>query len=206
MTTNPVAIVQQENARLQTENKRLQHELRELHEFVNALSDIARATRNAVTDAELMPLMEGIFSRALSLLNAPDGSLMLLDDQSNQLEFILVRGALSQSLKGHRIPANEGVAGWVIKNAEPTLVRDARRDPRFSDTIDEKFAFRTQSIAAAPLIGDRRVFGVIEALNQPGDQPFTEAELALLNLFCRFAGEALADIERQSAAMAESAP
>jgi len=109
-----------------------------------------------------MPLMEGIFSRALSLLNAPDGSLMLLDEQNNQLEFILVRGALSQSLKGHRIPANEGVAGWVVQNAEPTLVRDARRDPRFSDSID-KFAFRTQSIAAAPLIGDRRVFGVIEA-------------------------------------------
>jgi GAF domain-containing protein len=202
MTMNPVAVVQQENARLQAENKRLQHELRELHEFVNALSDIARTTRHAVTDAELMPLMEGIFSHALSLLNAPDGSLMLLDDQSNQLEFILVRGALSQSLKNHRIPANEGIAGWVVKHAEPALVRDARRDPRFSDSIDEKFAFRTQSIAAAPLIGDRRVFGVIEALNQPGDQPFTDNELALLNLFCRFAGEALADIERQSAMQA----
>jgi GAF domain-containing protein len=202
MSMNPVAIVQQENARLQAENKRLQQELRELHEFVNALSEVARSTRQAVSDSELMPLMEGIFSRALSLLNAPDGSLMLLDEQNNQLEFILVRGALSQSLKGHRIPANEGVAGWVVQNAEPTLVRDARRDPRFSDSIDEKFAFRTQSIAAAPLIGDRRVFGVIEALNQPGDQPFTENELGLLNLFCRFAGEALADIERQSAIQA----
>jgi GAF domain-containing protein len=202
MTMNPVAIVQQENVRLQAENKRLQHELRELHEFVSGLNDIARATRQPLTDAELIPLMEGIFTRALSLLNAPDGSLMLLDDQTDQLEFILVRGALSQTLKGHRISASEGIAGWVVKNAEPTLVRDARRDPRFSDSIDEKFAFRTQSIAAAPLIGDQRVFGVIEALNQPGDQPFTDNELALLNLFCRFAGEALADIERQSALQA----
>jgi len=58
MSMNPVAIVQQENARLQAENKRLQQELRELHEFVNALSDVARSTRQAVSDSELMPLME----------------------------------------------------------------------------------------------------------------------------------------------------
>jgi GAF domain-containing protein len=83
-----------------------------------------------------------------------------------------------------------------MQNAEPTLVRDVRRDPRFSHMIDDQFTFRTQSIAAAPLIGDRKVYGLIEALNQPGDEPFSEDDLALMGLLCRFAGEALADVER----------
>ncbi|MBC6937746.1 MAG: GAF domain-containing protein [Chloroflexi bacterium] len=196
MVTNPVAIMRRENARLQAENEQLQEELRNLREFVQILNDLTRATRSITSDAELLPLLDDIFTRALNLLNAPDGSLMLLDDETDEMVFVLVRGVLAANLRGYRIPAGEGIAGWVIKNAQPTLVRDVRRDPRFSYTIDEQFTFHTQSIAAAPLIGDRRVYGVIEVLNKPGDEPFDDSDLALLGLLCRFAGEALADIER----------
>lgn len=196
MAMNPMAVMRRENARLQSENERLQEELRNLREFVQILNDLTLAEKNFTSDAELLPLLEQIFLKAMNLLNAPDGSLLLLDDETNELVFVLVKGSLAANLKGYRIPADEGVAGWVIKNAEPTLVRDVRRDTRFTGMIDDQFTFRTQSIAAAPLIGDRTVYGLIEALNQPGDEPFSESDLALLGLLCRFAGEALADIER----------
>lgn len=196
MVTNPVAIMRRENARLQAENERLEEELRNLRDFVQILNDLAVATKNVTSDDELLPLLDHIFTKALKLLNAPDGSLMLLDDESNELVFVLVRGALAANLKGYRIPASEGIAGWVIQNADAALVRDVRRDPRFSHTVDEQFTFHTQSIVAAPLMGDRRVYGVIEALNKPGDEPFSDSDLALLGLLCRFAGEVLADIER----------
>jgi GAF domain-containing protein len=196
MVTNPMAVMRRENARLQEENERLQLELRNLREFVQILNDLTLKTRSLGSDQELLPLLETIFQKAMSLVNAPDGSLMLLDDETNELAFVVVKGSLAANLIGYRIPADEGIAGWVVKNAEPTLVRDVRRDARFSHNIDDQFTFRTQSIAAAPLIGDRKVYGVIETLNQPGDEPFSENDLALLGLLCRFAGEALADIER----------
>jgi GAF domain-containing protein len=196
MVTNPMGVLQRENARLKEENDALNKELQNLREFVEILNGMNTATREVTSDQELFKLLESIFRKALNLLNAPDGSLMLLDDETNELAFVMVQGTLAQNLIGYRIPANEGIAGWVIANAQPTLVRDARRDPRFSETIDEQFTFRTQSILAAPLVGDRRVYGVIEALNQPGDDPFDDADMALLGLLCRFAGEALADIER----------
>lgn len=196
MVTNPIGVLQRENARLQEENDALRKELHNLREFVAILNELTVATRELQSDKELFKLLENIFKKALNLLNAPDGSLLLLDDETNELAFVLVQGTLATHLVGYRIPADEGIAGWVIRHAQPTLVRDARRDPRFSETIDEQFTFRTQSILAAPLIGDRKVYGVIEALNQPGDAPFSEADMALLGLLCRFAGEALADIER----------
>jgi GAF domain-containing protein len=196
MVTNPMGVLQRENARLHEENEGLRKELNNLKEFVQTLSDLTLAANDIQSDKELFRLLESIFRKALNLLNAPDGSLMLLDDETNELAFVLVQGSLAAHLIGYRIPADEGIAGWVIDNAQPTLVRDARRDPRFSQTIDEQFTFRTQSILAAPLIGDRKVYGVIEALNQPGDDPFSESDMALLGLLCRFAGEALADIER----------
>lgn len=196
MVTNPMAVLRRENTRLQAENEHLQEELRNLREFVRALNDLSLSAKRFSSDNELLPLLEQIFVKALNLLNAPDGSLLLWDEEENMLEFVLVRGTLAANLQGYRIPAGEGIAGWVMQNAEPTLVRDVRRDPRFSHMVDEQFTFRTQSIAAAPLIGDRKVYGLIEALNQPGDEPFSEHDLALMGLLCRFAGEALADIER----------
>ena len=197
MVMNPVAVVQRENARLQVENEHLQTELNSLREFVQVLNDLAERAKVATNDEALMPMLEATFWKALGLLNAPDGSLLLLDEDTQELVFVLVRGALAGDLKGYRVSALEGVAGWVIKNQEATLVRDVRRDPRFSEAVDAAFKFRTQSIAAAPLIGDGKVYGLIEALNQPGDQPFSDSDLGLLRLLCRFAGEMLAEIERR---------
>ena len=133
----------------------------------------------------------------MNLLDAPDGSLLLLDHESDELVFAIVHGTLGADLEDYRIPADEGIAGWVVQNAEAALVRDVRSDRRFFQDIDEKFRFQTLSVAAAPLFGDGRVIGVIEALNKPGDTPFSETDMTLLKLLCRFAGEALAHFERE---------
>lgn len=198
MSTNPVAFLQTENVRLKEDNDELRDEVQTYREFIDILSDLSRPA-DIESDEELLPMIKGIFNKALHLLDAPDGSLCLYDEDTDELVFMVVHGALSEQLTGYRIAAGEGIAGWVFKNAEPALVRDVRRDNRFSHLIDDEFKFKTQSIAAAPLIGNRKVFGIIEALNQPGDVPFSDSDLALLNLLCRVAGERLADIEREGA-------
>jgi GAF domain-containing protein len=193
MVTNTFAVLQRENSRLQAENHHLRHELHTLREFVETLNALMERARNASDDA-LMPLLRETFFKALELLKAPEGSLLLLDDQTNELKFVLVKGALAERLLGYRIPADEGIAGWVVSHAQPTLVRDVRRHERFSDNIDDAFKLRTQSIAAAPIIGGGRVLGVLEALNQPTDEPFSDTDLTLLSLLCRFTGEILLSI------------
>jgi GAF domain-containing protein len=196
MAFSSTSFIQQENARLKVDNETLQAELRALREFVRILNDLAESSSKFQSDSELLPLLNDILKKALNLLNAPDGSLLLLDEEQNELVFVIVHGAIAADLSGFRIPANQGIAGWVVQNGSSCLVRDVKRDARFSHMVDEEFKFRTQSITAAPIIGDGKVYGLIEALNQPGDEPFSENDLALLRLLCRAAGEALADIER----------
>ena len=192
--------IQHENARLTAENKALQNEIRNLRDFVTVLEDFYSAGERFRDDSELLPFLGKVLVQALNLVNAPDGSLLLLDDETNELVFVIVHGELSENLSGYRISAEDGIAGWVVKNRRPTLVRDVRRDIRFSAKVDDAFKFRTQSIAAVPLIGNQKVYGIIEALNQPGDDPFSEEDLALLKLVCRAAGEALADIDARKPA------
>ena len=196
MVTNTIGVLQRENARLQVENHDLHENMNQLNGFVEVLNVLTSAEERITSDAALLPLLRTAFFMALDLINAPEGSLLLLDEETNELKFILVKGALAENLLNYRIPANEGIAGWVIQNEQAALVRDVRHDSRFSDNIDEEFKFRTQSIAAVPIIGDTKMFGVLEALNQPVDKPFSDQDVKLLNLICRFVGEMLINVER----------
>ena len=199
MTMNPRTAIQSENKRLKTENIQLRNEVRRLRRFVGVLSDLSdiQDRDRSQGDGNVLALLDGVLRQALNLLDAPDGSLLLLDHESDELVFAIVHGTLGADLEDYRIPADEGIAGWVVQNAEAALVRDVRSDRRFFQDIDEKFRFQTLSVAAAPLFGDGRVIGVIEALNKPGDTPFSETDMTLLKLLCRFAGEALAHFERE---------
>ncbi|MGJ3239472.1 MAG: GAF domain-containing protein [Anaerolineae bacterium] len=197
---NPNAYRVQEIQRLNSENASLRTELEGLRKFVQALDDLYSATDDFKDDSELFGFLGDTLTQAMRLLNAPDGTLVLVDDETDELVFVIVRGALSDQLTDHRMPRSEGIAGWVVRNAKPALVRDARLDPRFSTGVDERFSFKTQSIAAAPLIGDGKVYGLVELLNQPGDDPFSGSDMGILKLFCRAAGDALAKIDKMSAA------
>jgi GAF domain-containing protein len=198
MVTNTTAVLQRENARLQSESQALNKELTQLRDFVEILKGLTSASEQMTGDEALFPLLHRAFQSAMDLLNAPDGSLLLLDEETDELKFMLVKGTLAEHLLNYRIPLGEGIAGWVIQQRSPALVRDVRHDSRFSYTIDEEFKFRTQSIAAAPVIGGGKILGVMEALNQPVDVPFSDLDLTLMNLICRFMGELLIDIDSRS--------
>lgn len=193
---NPNAFRAQEMQRLKQDNEKLLEEVKGLRKFVQALDSLYSSADNFTDDSELFGFLRETLTNAMKLLNAPDGTLALVDDETNELVFVIVNGALSEELTDHRIPKTEGVAGWVVRNAKPTLVRDVRLDQRFYTGVDDRFSFKTQSIAAAPLIGDGKVYGLVEVLNQPGDEPFSANDMGVLKLFCRATGDALAKIDK----------
>lgn len=196
-------LLQRENTRLLESNRVLQNEVNNLRDFVRALSDLYETADHFQDDSQLYPLLNRILKQALHLCNAPDGSLALYDEDSHELVFIIVQGKLSEQMLNYRMPADEGIVGWVMQHREAALVRNVNTDPRFSRRADQQFTFSTQSILAVPLVGDGKVFGVVELLNQPGAAPFSDADLALVNLLCRAAGEVLAFVDRLAEKPAE---
>jgi sigma-B regulation protein RsbU (phosphoserine phosphatase) len=198
MASDHTKVLQNEVNRLREENAALRGELRDLQRFVQALQFLSEAAEKYKTNEDLLRLLSDIVLQTLDLLSAPDGSLLLVDSDTGELEFVIVHGSARDSLTGQRLQPNEGIAGWVAAHGQPYIVRDTRTDARFSQRMDDTVSFRTQSIAAAPLLGQGRVLGVVEVLNQAGDEPFDDLDQALLTLFCRSAGEALAEIEAMS--------
>jgi GAF domain-containing protein len=192
MSTDMLRSVQQENQRLQEENRRLREEVYSLRHYVEAASTLVGAIDSLDPGDEIVPLLDRALYIALTVIDAKDGSLMVLDEETGELVFVLAHGDVEQGkLIGVRLPPGEGIAGWVAKQGKPAIVNDARRDPRFLPIIDEVFDFVTESILAAPIACRGRMLGVIEVLNKHSGQAFSPGDQVLLQLLCRFAGEIL---------------
>lgn len=199
MSSETMAFLQRETVRLKEENERLRNEVQSLQQYVDAIQALIDAVEAWKPHGEVMPLLERILYNALNVLDSNDGSLLVLDDETGELVFVLVHGDVEESaLLGYRIPAGKGIAGWVAKNAKPTIVNNPSKDPRFLPSIDQAYDFKTESLLAAPILGGGRVMGVIEVLNKHSGEEYTATDQNLLVLLCHFAGEVLHKLVAES--------
>jgi sigma-B regulation protein RsbU (phosphoserine phosphatase) len=181
---------------IQQENTRLREEVTRLRDYVSNLQSLHRAARQLLSEKDIMTLLDKTLYYALTVLDAGDGALLLIDEETDELVFVLVQGSVREMLPGYRIPCYEGIAGWVAEHREPVIVNNVRIDPRFSPQVDESFGFETRNLVCVPLIARDKVLGVIEVLNKAGGQDFAEADVDLLSLLAVIAAIALDDLAR----------
>jgi GAF domain-containing protein len=192
--------LQQENKRLQEENESLREENLALRGYMNALERLHWATRQIISEENLFDLLDKILHNAMNVIKAEDGSLLLLDEETGELVFVLVHGDIKNELRGYRIPRDVGIAGWVASHNEPLIVNNPAQDARFSSQIDTIFNFSTSSVVCVPLSNRGKMIGVIELLNKRNNEQFTEADVNLLSILSQVAASALVEMETQSRA------
>jgi sigma-B regulation protein RsbU (phosphoserine phosphatase) len=179
---------------IQQENSRLKEEVARLRDYVSNLQSLHRAARHLLSEKDIMTLLDKTLYYALTVLDAHDGALLLRDEDTNELVFVLVQGQVRETLPGYRIPYREGIAGWVAEHREPVIVNNVHSDPRFSPRVDQAFSFETRKLVCVPLIARDKVLGVIEVLNKSGGQDFAEADVDLLSLLAVISAIALDDL------------
>lgn len=190
----------QELARIGEENRVLRTEMAALRRFLRSLQDLADITFGGNARMDIMDLLDKILHDCLEAVDAKDGSLLVVDQDTSELVFVLSMGDLPhEKLDGVRLQPGQGIAGWVATHAEPAIVDNPHNDQRFYEKLDNTLKFHTNSILAAPIIGAGEVLGVIEILNKDLGKTFTANDLSLLMLVCRFAGELLHNLEEWAA-------
>jgi GAF domain-containing protein len=137
------------------------------------------------------PLLQAIVEVAAAILGARASSIMLLDEQAEQLVFEAVTGEGEDELVGQRIPAGTGIAGWVAQSRQPLVVEDVTQDPRFDVEAAKRTGYVPQGLMAVPLIHEDAVLGVLNVLDRPQRSRFSLAEMDLLELFAAQAAVAL---------------
>jgi putative methionine-R-sulfoxide reductase with GAF domain len=122
-----------------------------------------------------------LMSTIRDLFGVEAGTLYRFDRETEQLVFEVVLGPHQEKLYQRRLSIDRGIAGWVVRNSEPLLIPDVRRDPRFEGKFDDQSGFKTRSILCVPMIAMGQVRGVIQLINKlNGD--FNERDLLLLRI------------------------
>jgi Nif-specific regulatory protein len=141
----------------------------------------ASAVMNASLDMEAV--LDAIARSAAEVLGAEASSVLLLDETGRKLVFKAAAGSSAAELKGMAFEAELGIAGGVASSGRAELVEDVRHHPRFYPGIDEKLAFTTRGLMAAPLQYRGRVLGVVEVVNPRAGRRFGPRDLELLQVF-----------------------
>lgn len=150
------------------------------------LSSLLEAGKAMNSVLELSDVLDVILGGALELLEAEDGSIMLLEPNG---ELVAVCSYGNERAKGARAKVGEGIAGRVAQDREPLLLIggvDADEFPAHERERD------VPSAMCYPLINRGTLLGVLN-VNSTAERLFSEYDLRALGLFAEHAASAIAN-------------
>ena len=156
-------------------------------------SDLRAAVAAGVVGSEdsFRALLAAIVEVARSIFGAKASSILLLDEETEELVFEAVVGEGEDTLLGTRFPVGKGIAGWVLATQTPLVIEDVAQDPRFAKDVAEDTGYVPSGLMAAPLLHEERALGVLSVLDRPEQSLFSLKEMELLGLFANQASIAV---------------
>jgi diguanylate cyclase (GGDEF)-like protein len=161
----------------------------DLYRKLDRFAAIAELTKAITPIRSYEALLQSILDKSAELLKAEQGSLMLLDQETDALLLEAKKGVISGMTDKMRIPRGVGIAGKVAEMGEPLLVENLESDPRVRQK--NRRHYKTRSFVSVPLkIGDRTI-GVLNLSDKTTGEVFNEEDLRLVQSFASHAAVVL---------------
>src|SRR6266852_9323305 len=90
--------------------------------------DVAKALTSSL---DLDSILQTIMEKMAEYFRPDTWSLLMVDEEHNELYFAIAVGEAAEALKNVRLKVGEGIAGWVAKTGEQVISADVENDPRF---------------------------------------------------------------------------
>jgi sigma-B regulation protein RsbU (phosphoserine phosphatase) len=152
--------------------------------YVDTLETLAEIGREMSSILDLDALLTRIASLTKRLIDYRTFGILLLDEESGQLEMKLAvrygKGAESKNFT-----LGEGLVGWAAQHKEPVLVSDVSQDPRYINLVAD-----ARSELVIPMLVKDRCIGVFD-LESPELDAFTKEHQELLTLLASQAAVAI---------------
>jgi GAF domain-containing protein len=143
---------------------------------------------------ELEEVLKRIVEAAIQFSGADEGSLLLLDEETNELYMRADKGFGEEYARTFRQPvSDDNIAGRVIKTGRPVLIGP---DSGLGDQIKVKTGYLAISILNLPIKRQGQTHGVLAVYNSRTPKPFTETHLMLLRPLANYAAIAIDNARR----------
>jgi signal transduction histidine kinase len=174
---------------LRSKNEKLTQTSDDLAGAVRDL-DLLYEVERAVSQADAQEdLLERILNKAIAVLEAGAGSILLMEEEKDALYFRSAKGEKSDALVAMSLKAGQGIAGHVAETGEAVRVLDAADSPHYDKTIAKKLGVSIGALLCVPIAAEGKIIGALELLNKKGG--FDHGDERLATLLAGQAGRAI---------------
>jgi len=153
-------------------------------DLADALAELAKAI---TSELKLDEVLRQSLDMAMSLTEAGEAAIWLVDDQTGELFLEAEHGIEDEEIKRLRLPVTDSLAGEVIRTGKP--VRASRE--KDGEPIKIKTGYLVEALLYAPLTLGGVTFGVLAAAHRVPDLQFTDHDERLLTGIADFAAIAV---------------
>ena len=162
---------------------------KELERQVEALDVLSKVGKSITAVLDTEQLLNRIVDAGLLLTGAEEGSLLLLDQESDDLYMRAQRNLGERFARGFRVKVSDTIAGSVVRTGKP-----------YWSSVDNqglkvKTNYLVMSLAYIPLKIGATVVGVLLIDNRLTNRPFTDNDIYLLSTLADYAAIAIEKAE-----------
>jgi diguanylate cyclase (GGDEF)-like protein len=160
----------------------------EMTDNIYFLYDVTKAT-SFVNDSE--EILKIVLEKVVLASHASRGSLLLLNDKTDELELKMVIGDITTAdvKKKANLKVGEGAAGKVIETGESLILNSGSKDPLFKSFFPERES-KIESLMIVALLVDDKAIGAINVVNKREGE-FTERDVKLVEAMASTAAMAI---------------
>jgi len=171
-----------------TEQERLEEKIRLCVLELKLLNQASQALNSSLNlDHVLVTVLEEV----RGLMDVVGSSIWLTDAETGDLICRQATGAYGETLRGWRLAAGEGLAGWVARHGKSLISQDTYTDERHYKEVDLCIGRDMHSVLTVPLRIKGDVIGAVQVVDMEAGR-FEETDLKLLETL---AGSAAIAIE-----------
>jgi PAS domain S-box-containing protein len=192
-TTSAATMVQQMGQRMpqiRSLFKSVQAELAAEEKERGQLTALYEVSQVVNSTLDLSEVLNIVMDTIISLTEAERGFLMLLNEETGELDFKVARNMDRETLEGSSFEISRTIVNRVREEGEPILTTNAQADPRFSAQASV-VSYSLRSILCVPLKVKDKITGVIYSDNRIKAGLFTERDRDLLAAFADQAAMAI---------------
>ncbi len=143
---------------------------------------ILEISRALMSEMNLERLAKLTLETVRHALGANRVSLMLLDEEQQELSISAALGLSDEVVATTRVKVGQGLAGLTAQMRKPILLSDqAETNPTIQASLTQSY---TGSAICVPLMIKDRVLGVLNASRPAGGNPFRQDDVGLLSILC----------------------
>lgn len=128
-----------------------------------SLLDISRELSSTLN---LDALLHQIVTAAADLTDSMAASIMLYDENNDELYFHSSTNLDARVMRGLVVPVDSSIAGTILLERRPVIAMNVAEDPRHFEDIGKTTNYQVESLLGVPMLTKDKVVGVLEVINK----------------------------------------